>query len=114
MTISEFEIYKVEKVAKEFCSKRNKNYPPDQLVIEYKLEDQTLYLVEVRPRWNDPSKKTEKGVAKLRYIKKEKLWKLYWQRANMNWLLYEKNGTNEQLEPLLEIVWDDNHGFFWD
>lgn len=113
MTISEFEIFNVEKSAKKFCSERNKNYPPDQLLIEYKLENQTLYLIEVRPKWNDPSIRTEKYAAKLSYIKKDKQWKLYWQRANLSWLLYEEKCTSNQLETLLQVVWDDPHGCFW-
>ncbi len=113
MSISEFEIFKVEKAAKDFCRERNKNYPPDQLLIEYKLEDQTLYFIEVRPTWNDPSVKTEMYLAKLRYIKKKKEWILYWQRANGNWLQYEAQGADKHLEPLLQTIWDDPHGCFW-
>ncbi len=113
MAISEFEIFKVEKAANEFCGERNKNYPPDQLYIDFKLEDQTLYLVEVRPKWNDPSVKTEMMLAKFLYIKKDKVWKLYWQRQNMTWLIYEPDGVNKHLEPLLKLVWDDIHGCFW-
>ncbi|MEO1929450.1 MAG: DUF3024 domain-containing protein [Gammaproteobacteria bacterium] len=113
MAVSEFEIFKVEKAAKEFCSERNKNYPPDQLYIDFKFEDQALFLIEVRPKWNDPAVKTEMMFAKLRYIKKEKQWKLYWQRQNKTWLLYEPDGINQHLEPLLQLVWNDKHGFFW-
>ena len=65
MAISEFEIFRVEKAAKKFCSDRNKNYPPDQLYIDYRLEDQVLYLFAVRPKWNDPAIKIEAMVAKL-------------------------------------------------
>ena len=113
MAISEFEMFRVEKLAKEFCSGRNKNFPPDQLYIDYKLEDQTLFFFEVRPKWNDPSIKIEIMVAKIRYIKKEYLWKLYWQRQNMSWELYEPNPTNASLEPLLVELSNDPHECFW-
>ena len=113
MAISEFEIFKVEKAAKNFCDDRNKHYPPDQLYIDFKLDDQQLFLFEVRPKWNEPSVKIEIMVAKLWYIKKESIWKLYWQRQNMKWHLYEPNGSNKELEPLLAEVWNDPHGCFW-
>ncbi len=113
MAISEFEVFKVEKAAKKFCEDRNKHYPPDQLYIDFRLEDQQLFLFEVRPKWNDPSVKIEIMVAKLWYIKKESIWKLYWQRQNMKWHLYEPNGVNKELEPLLAEVWNDSHGCFW-
>jgi len=113
MAISEFEIFKVDKAAKKFCADRNMNFPPDQLYIDYKLEDQALYLFEVRPRWDDPTEKLELMVAKILYVKKDKVWKLYWQRQNMKWQLYEDEGVNSQLEPLLKIVWEDAHACFW-
>lgn len=112
MAISEFEIFKVEKSAKNFCTERNKSYPPDQLYIDYRLEDQTLYLFEVRPKWDEPKVKIEIMVAKITYIKKDKIWKLYWQRQNMKWQLLE-NGSSKDLEMLLTEVWNDSLGCFW-
>ena len=47
MAINEFEIFKVEKAANKFCSEPNKHYPPDQLYIDYRLEDQTLFLQRI-------------------------------------------------------------------
>lgn len=113
MAISEFETFKIEKTAKKFCSDRNVHYPPDQLYIDYRLENQTLYLFEVRPRWNNPEQIIEIMVAKLNYVKKEAIWKLYWQRQNMKWQPYEPNGINKSLEPLLKEVWDDPQNCFW-
>ncbi len=112
MAISEFEIFKVEKSAKHFCTERNKSYPPDQLYIDYRLEDQSLFIFEVRPKWDDPKTKIEIMVAKLTYIKKEKMWKLYWQRQNQKWKLFEE-GTNKDLEVLLTEVWNDSYSCFW-
>ena len=113
MSISEFEIFKVEKAAKDFCKKRNAHYPPDQLCIDFLLEDQSLFLLEIRPKWNEPEVKTEVAFAKLSYVKKNQLWKLYWMRQNMKWSPIDENGTNKNLEPLLEIVSEDTYGFFW-
>jgi len=113
MAISEFEIFKVEKSAKQFCDNRNKNYPPDKLYIDYRLEGQSLFLLEVRPVWNDPSRKTEMDVAKITFIKKESLWKLYRQRQNMKWQLYDPKSNSKDLEVLLKEIWDDPMGCFW-
>ena len=113
MAISEFELFKVEKAAKEFCFNKNQNIPREQLYIDYKMEDQTLFFVEVRPMWNDPSKKTEMLVAKFLYVKKDKLWKLYWPRKNMKWQQYKLGGINQYLEPLFKVVNEDVQGCFW-
>jgi hypothetical protein len=51
-------------------------------------------------------------VAKLWFIKKEQLWKLYWQRQNMKWYLY-KNEVSGDLVELLDLVNQDEHGCFW-
>jgi hypothetical protein len=109
--ISEFEIFKVEKAAKRFCE--NKSFPPELLYIDYKMEDQTLYFLEIRPKWNDPTKKTETLVAKFMYIKKNKVWKLYWPRQNSKWKQYEPNGVNQHLEPLFKILSEDLTGCFY-
>ncbi|TWX45639.1 DUF3024 domain-containing protein [Colwellia hornerae] len=113
MAISEFELYKVEKLAKSFCSVKSGNFSREQLYIDYKIEGQTLYFFEVRPMWNDPTKNTEILVAKFTYVKKDKIWKLYWLRQNQKWQAYEPDGINLHLEPLLEIVQEDKQACFW-
>ena len=113
MAISEFEAFRIDKIASEFCKDRNKHFPPDQLYLDFKLDGQTLYLFEVRPKWNDPSIKTEMMLAKFRYITKDRLWKLYWQRQDMKWEQYKPGGTHRSLQPLLELVWDDTSTCFW-
>ena len=113
MAISEFELFKVESAAKKFCGDRNQHFPPEQLYIDYKMEEQTLYILEVRPKWNDPTEKTELFVAKFTYVKKDKIWKLYWQRQNMKWQQYEPNGVDKHLESLIKIVSEDPQGCFW-
>lgn len=112
MAISEFEIFKVEKIAKNFCVNKNRNFPPEKLYIDFRLESQTLFIFEVRPTWNNPESTTETMVAKLRFVKTEKLWKLYWQRQNMKWYFYE-NDANGDLEGLLTVVNQDEYGCFW-
>ena len=113
MAISEFELFKVEKLAKSFCSIKSQNFPREQLYIDYKIEDQTLYILEVRPMWNDPTKNTEVLVAKFTYVKKDKIWKLYWLRQNLKWQAYEPDGINQHLEALFEIVQEDRQACFW-
>lgn len=113
MAISEFELYKVEKLAKHFCAIKSQNFPREQLYIDYKIEDQTLYFLEVRPMWNDLTKNIELLVAKFTYVKKHKIWKLYWLRQNLKWQAYEPDGINQHLEQLFEIVHEDKQDCFW-
>jgi hypothetical protein len=113
VAISEFELFKTKASAKKFCTDKNQNLPPEQTYIDYKMVKQTLYFMEVHPKWDDPTTKTELLVAKFTYIKKDKHWKLYWLRQNMKWQQYEPKGINQHLAPLINIVNEDLQGFFW-
>jgi len=113
MAISEFEIFKTDKLAAKFCSDRSAHFPPDQLKICYKIEDQDLYITEVRPRWNKPDETTEMMVAKAKFIKSKGIWKLYWQRQNMKWVVYEPMESSSELSELLDEIGKDPHGCFW-
>ncbi len=110
MAISEFEIFKIEKAAQQLCQKKNNKMPTDQLHIDYRLDNQILYIFEVRPRWDKPSEKLELMVAKLRYVKSSGLWKLFWLRQTMKWQLYS---SSRDLMVLLNQVEVDQNGCFW-
>ena len=47
------------------------------------------------------------------YVKKNKIWKLYWLRQNLKWHAYEPDGINQHLEPLFDIVQEDKQACFW-
>lgn len=113
MAISEFETFKIEKMASEFCDARNKHFPTDQLKICYRIEDQDLYIYEERPHWQNPKIKTQSMTAKIKYIKSKSIWKLYWLRQNMKWMLYEPMESSKELSTLLEVVNEDAYGCFW-
>ena len=113
MAISEFETFKVEKLASQFCIGRNKHFPSDQLKICYRIDDQDLYIYEVRPHWKNPEEKIETMTAKIKYIKSKGIWKLYWQRQNMKWHAYEPLELSKELKQLLDEVGKDPYGCFW-
>ncbi|MCP3931719.1 MAG: DUF3024 domain-containing protein, partial [Bacteroidetes bacterium] len=62
---------------------------------------------------NDPSKKIEGSIAKATYVKSTKIWKLYWQRADMKWHRYEPFPESKSLEEILEVIGQDKHYCFW-
>ncbi len=113
MVTSEFEIFKVEKIASAFCAERNKHFPPDELRIDYRVEGQNLFVFEVRPRWDNPNVTIEIMVAKLNYKKSKQIWKLYCQRQNMQWVLYEPFDSSKDLQVLFAEINKDRHGCCW-
>ncbi len=114
MAISEFEVKRCKKAMDKFMAKRR---PPahirDKFDLGYRIEDQSVEIFEIRPRWDKPSEKMESPVAKATYIKTRKLWKVYWQRADLKWHAYTPSPTVGELEEFLEIVDEDQYGCFF-
>lgn len=114
MTISEFEIKRCERELKAFLTVRR---PPvhirNELDFGYRINNQSVELIEIRPVWNNPEKKMENPFAKATYNKAKKHWQVYWMRADLKWHAYEPNAAVRSIEDFLSIVADDKHGCFF-
>jgi len=114
MAISEFETKRCEKAKEKFMAKRR---PPahirSKLDLGFRIENLSVEIFEVRPRWDKPSEKTESPVAKATYVKNQKLWEVYWQRADLKWHAYTPAPTVRMLEEFLEIVDKDQYACFF-
>jgi hypothetical protein len=84
----------------------------DQLDVGYDFDRQAIMLVEIRPKWDDPERIMHHPYAKIRYIKSQKLFKLYWLRASGKWELYEPFPESSHLQELLDVVAEDRHYCF--
>ena len=114
MTISEFEIKRIEKLVRQFVEKiRPAPDKRNQLDISFKISGQSFEILEIRPRWDDPAQKIEGSVAKATYVKKSKLWKLYWMRADMKWHSYQPFPESNSLEEILKVIGEDVLHCFW-
>lgn len=113
MAISEFETKRVEKLAQEYVDRHR---PPvhvrSQLDIEYLINDQSLELLEVRPRWDNPDEIFRTSFAKCTFVKKTKTWKVYWMRQDLKWHSYEPVPEVPRLEDFIEVVSEDKMGCF--
>jgi hypothetical protein len=114
MAISEFEIKKCEKDIEKFMSKHR---PPahirSEVDIGYRIDNQSVELFEVRPRWDNPQEKTETPVAKATFIKAKQIWKVYWQRSDLKWHSYDPMPKVKYLEDFLSVVGEDKHSCFF-
>lgn len=114
MAISEFEIKKCEKALEAFIAKHR---PPvhirNEVDFGYRIENQSVEIFEIRPHWRSPSEKTETPIAKATYIKARKLWKVYWQKSDMKWHLYEPLLEVKSLEQFLIAVGEDEYACFF-
>ena len=114
MALSEFEIKKVENAAAAFLAV--KRPPPQvrkQLDIGYRIDGQSIEIFEIRPDWQDESVILEHSFAKATYVNTQKMWKIYWQRADLKWHSYEPAASVKSIEKFFDAVVDDPHGCFW-
>lgn len=100
-----------------FCKKISPQHT-NQVWFDYKIEKQDVVIVEKRPFWdqNDSLRKdiiTELDIAKLKFIRTENSWILYWKRANGKWCQYEMEKDTGKLEDLLKEISKDPYGCFF-
>ena len=114
MALSEFERKRFEAEAGRFVeSKRPPEKIRNQLDLGFRIENQSLILFEIRPRWDKPNEKMESPVAKATYTKASHVWKVYWMRADLKWHKYEPSPEAEQLADFLKLVDEDEYACFW-
>ena len=83
-----------------------------QLDIGYKIENQSVVLVEIRPDWNNPNETRESGYAKATFIKSKNVWRIFWMRASLKWEGYKPMPVVVTLQEFLEIVDEDKMNCF--
>jgi hypothetical protein len=90
--------------------------PPEEIRAEldigYKIDNQSIFLFEIRPDWIDPTIFREYNYAKATFVKAQNHWKIFWLRASMKWESYQPNPYANQLEDFLQIVERDEYGCF--
>ena len=114
MAFSEFEIKKIQKVVGKYIEKHR---PPvnlrNEVDLSFRIKGQSVEIFEIRPLWNNPEEKIDEAVAKTTYVKRQNLWKVYWQRADLKWHRYEPDPEVGTIEEFLEIVERDEYACFF-
>jgi hypothetical protein len=101
-------------VMEAFLSRKR---PPEhirpKLDLGYKLEDQSVIIHEIRPRWNDPSIFIYPEVAKATYVKSADHWKVFWRLSNGTWTPFKPKPAVKHLQDFVKLVEEDSHHCFW-
>lgn len=91
--------------------------PPEdirsKLDIGYTYEGGTIELYEIRPDWQDATIIRHHPYAKIRFVKTQKLWKLYWRRASGKWESYSPFPSATDLQAMLDCISVDAHHCFY-
>ena len=114
MALSQIELKRCEKALAQFLERRR---PPvhirDQLDISYRINGQSVEIIEVRADWRDRTKRMESPVAKSTYVRTQNIWKVFWMRRDLKWHCYEPNPEVKSLEAFLNVVDRDEYCCFF-
>ncbi len=114
MSLSEFEIKRIEKYVGNFVEKRRPApHRRDHVDLKFRISNQSFEIYELRARFDDPHEMLETPVAKATFVKSSKIWKLYWMRADNKWHGYKPFPESKSIEQILEAIQNDARGCFW-
>jgi hypothetical protein len=114
MSFNDLEQKRIENALAAFLARRR---PPvhvrAQVDIGCRQTGQSIELFEIRPQWDDPTIIREHPFAKATYVKTQKVWKVFWRRADLKWHGYEPTPTVKAIEEFIAIVHEDKHACFF-
>ena len=113
MAFTEVELQRIKNKVGGLCSKRTPVHMENQLRFEYEIEKQNVVILEVRPVWNNPAEIMRLPMAKLSYVKTQKVWKLYWKRASGKWARYDPKESAKDIGTLANEIDKDTYGCFF-
>ena len=85
----------------------------DKVDLSFRIDNQSIEIFEIRPAWNNPSRKLESPAAKATWIKTQQRWKVFWMCADLKWHGYEPCPHVKTLKEFLQLVDGDPYGCFW-
>ena len=73
----------IEAMENFIARKRPPEHIRPKLDIGYKIEDQSIIVFEIRPKFEKPEEKRETPMAKTTFVKTKNHWKIFWMRADL-------------------------------
>ena len=114
MALNDLDRRRIEIAMAAFLAKHRP--PPHirpELDIGYRLNEQSVEILEIRPQWDNPSIIREHPFAKATYVRTQNLWKVFWKRADLKWHGYDPASTVKSIDEFLAVVDADQHGCFF-
>jgi hypothetical protein len=113
MAFTEIELRKIDMAVGGLCRRRTRPDLKHKLSIEYRIRGHDVLIFERRPKWNGTPGFTESGVAKLKFTRRTRKWRLLWQRADLKWHAYQPQSRSNALVNLVAEVDADPWGCFF-
>jgi hypothetical protein len=80
--------------------------------IGYELKGNNVFLLEIRPVWNNHQEILRSPYAKATFVQSKSVWKIYWMRGNLKWVPYDPRPEVKTLKAFLKIGEEDAYGCF--
>ncbi len=113
MAIDTMQTLSVIEVMENFIARTR---PPEhirpQLDINYRIEEQSVIIFEIRPVWTKPEELMEIDFAKTTFVKANNHWKVFWKRSNGQWYPLTPQPTVKNIKDFTRLVEKDKYGCF--
>ena len=103
----------IEAMENFIARKRPPEHIREKLDLGYKIEDQNIFVFEIRPKFEKPGEKRETPIAKTTFVKAKNYWKVFWMRADLNWHSYTPKPTVKTVNEFCKLVEEDKHNCFF-
>ena len=113
MAFAENELQKINKLVGDLCKKKAPDHLGNEYRVDYHVKNHDVIISETTPCWDDPNEFTELPLAKIKFVRSEKIWKLYWMRADLKWYAYKPVESSKDLAELVKEIDEDPNGCFW-
>ena len=114
MPVNETQITSIKNIMDPYIEKIR---PPEkirpELDIAYKIEGQSVLVLEIRPQWNDPTIFNEHSLAKATFVKTKNNWKIFWKKSDGKWHSYSPKMEVKTLIQFIKLIEEDDHHCFW-
>ena len=84
MAFTKEELEQYRRVVNAYVEKRR---PPvhlrDKVDLAFRIDGQSIFIFELRARFNDPQDLIESPIAKATWVKSRNVWRIYWQPSDM-------------------------------
>jgi hypothetical protein len=114
MAIDLFQTVELIEAFENFCAwKRPPAHILPKLDMGYRIENQSVLVFEIRPRFNKPDEKIESFIAKTTFVKAKNHWKVFWMRSDLEWHSYTPKPTVKTIDEFIKEIAEDKHHCFW-
>ena len=114
MAFTKEELDQYRKIVSAYVEKRR---PPvhlrDKVDLASHIEDQSVFIFEIRAVYNDPQRKIESPIAKATWVRSRNVWHIYWTPSDMKWNSYDPLPEVKSLQEFINAVEADENACFY-